>query len=199
MIFVYQVCFPFFLIHPSEAAEPQTSACNITSDQKMVYIPANTKIKLSLMYPLDSKTARKGDKVFFKTLENISINNTVVIPSGSIAIGTVKMADSAGIWGQNGRLAFSADSINTVNNVKVPLSCYAKYDSANDYTFKKAAGLEAMVKTVFSTGKNIYCDAGTIYEAKVLMDTSLNITPEALSVIATTTPDNVNININIAK
>jgi hypothetical protein len=182
---LYQsIVFPIF----TEAAQQTNTLYVLTSDKKTAYIPANTKINLYLLYPLDSKTARAGEKVFFKTIENININNITVIPAGSIAVGKVKTAESAGILGQDGKLSFSADSIKTINNINIPLSCHAAYTSSGDYTVKKQKGLESIFKTLVSTGADVYCDAGTIYEAIVLLDTSLDTPAQALPLIISEQP-----------
>ncbi len=142
---------------------------------KNAYIPANTTLNLLLIQDISSRTAKVGDNVFFITKAGISINDVVVIPAGSSVLGKITSVRTAGMWGKDGALSFSIDSATTINNISVPLTGKAEYTSSTN-----EAGINKVTK-VLSTGNNITCHAGTVYDALVAKDVDLGITLSDLS------------------
>ena len=89
------------------------------------YIPKGTKIPMEISQTITGKRSHEGDTIKFTTTQNIIINGVVVIPKDSLVYGQVIKAHGPGMLGRSGKLDFSIDSVNTINNVKIPLS----YDS----------------------------------------------------------------------
>lgn len=141
-----------------------------------VYISTKTKLQVELTKALDSKNAHVGDPVKFKLLDNIIINDVVVIPAGTLANGSVTKARSAGGLGRNGKLEFSIDSIDTINNVQVPLTYSSSKSGQSDGGAVAVFAAVSIIGGLFMKGTNVQCAEGTKIEAVVANDTDLNVT-----------------------
>ena len=74
---------------PPVAAQP---AATPAASNKFV-LDDGTPIKLRLNRNLSSADAKTGDNIDFEVLEEVKVSDEVVIPKGSIAIGTVTDAE----------------------------------------------------------------------------------------------------------
>lgn len=158
-----------------------------TIPEDHVYIPANTKITLENTKTFDSKTSHTGDPVKFKTLSNIIINNVVIIPAGTIANGVITNARSAGGLGRAGKLEFCVNSIDTANNVTVPLAYESAKAGKTDGGAVAVFVAVSILGGIFMKGTNVQCVEGTKVEATVTEDTDLNVTFDDLA--AAMSPD----------
>ena len=80
-----------------------------------------TPVKLRITRTISSASAQVGDRVDFETLEDISVNNIVVIPKGSIAWGTVTEAHKKRRMGRGGKLNVAIDSVRLADGEKAAL------------------------------------------------------------------------------
>lgn len=143
-----------------------------------VYIPKGTMIQCVILTPVNSGVNNVGDRVTFKTIDNLVINGVVTIPSGTAGEAIVKSVKRAGAWGKGGGIELEAKSTRTINNIEVPLSLDTK----------KYGGGEAMVVPfvligVFSgfvRGKNQDIPTGTKFTVAVDADVDLGVKPEEL-------------------
>jgi len=146
-----------------------------------VYIPAKTKIQLELIETISSKTAHTGDPVKFKALTNLIINDVVVISAGSIANGTVTKARSAGGMGRGGKLEFSIKSIDSLNQVEVPLTYSSSVSGSNDGGAVAVVAVVSIIGGLFMKGSNVSCPVGSKIDAIIPEDTDLNVTFDNLA------------------
>src|SRR5690348_13607763 len=70
-----------------------------------------TPVKLRLSRNLSSATDRKGDQVDFEVLEDVSVDNVMVIPRGSVALATITEAEHKKSMGRGGKLDVNIDSV----------------------------------------------------------------------------------------
>ena len=68
-------------------------------------IPVGTSIPLIMDYSISSKKTHKGSVVEFKVAQDIYINDRIVIPMGTPAIGEIIKASKRKCWGKPGKLA----------------------------------------------------------------------------------------------
>ena len=80
-----------------------------------------TPIKLRLARNLSSADAKTGETVDFEVLEDVKIDELVIIPRGSFAIGTVTRAKPKGRLGKAGKLDLTIDFARTVTGEKIAL------------------------------------------------------------------------------
>jgi hypothetical protein len=70
---------------------------------------------------VSSADAQVGENVDFTTLDDIKVGDAVVIPQGSVALGTVTEAVSKGHMGKGGKLGMNIDYVRLANGEKIPL------------------------------------------------------------------------------
>ena len=75
---------------------PEAPAANST--KKVLTVPAGEALQLELKTPLNSKTARKGDRADFTTMNEILSGDLVAIPRGATVRATVTNSQRAGTF-----------------------------------------------------------------------------------------------------
>ena len=144
-----------------------------------VYIPKGTIVQCEIVTPVNSGVNNVGDRVVFKTTENIVINGIIVVPQGTSGEAVVKSVKRAGAWGKGGGIELEAKNTKTLNNIEVPLTLDTK-----KYGGGKAMVVPWLLVGVFSGfihGKNQDIPAGTRFTVAVDSDVDLGVKPEALA------------------
>src|SRR5690349_4790156 len=70
-----------------------------------------TPVKLRLTRTISSATEKTGDTIDFEVLEQVKVGDTIVIPIGSIAWGTVTQAEHKKRMGRGGKLDVNIDNV----------------------------------------------------------------------------------------
>jgi PEGA domain len=140
-----------------------------------------TPVKLRTARSISSADAHTGDTLDFEVLEEVMAKNTIVIPKGGIAWGTVTEAQPKRRMGRGGKLDVNIDSVRLVDGEKAPLRA-VKDAKGGGHT---GAMTGAMVATsivffpaaplfLFMHGKDITIPKGTEITAYISGDTRLN-------------------------
>ncbi len=98
-----------------------TPGTQIVAEPLAFGLQDGTPIKLRLARNLSSADAKTGETVDFEVLEDVKINETVIIPRGGVAIGTVTRAKPKGRMGKAGKLDITIDFVRTVTGEKIAL------------------------------------------------------------------------------
>jgi len=80
-------------------------------------IPAGTKVPLSMINSVSTKTASEGDRIYLETVFPILADGRVVIPPGSYVAGTVTSVKRPGRVHGRGELYIRFDSLTLPNGV----------------------------------------------------------------------------------
>lgn len=124
-----------------DAAKQQTSAPTAQApppnDKETSLLPGQfilpdaTPIFLRLSRSVSSADAHEGDSVDFEVLEDVTVNGILVIPKGSVAMGTVTEAQSKRRLGRAGRLEIVLNYVRLANTDKASIRAVkdAKGDS----------------------------------------------------------------------
>jgi len=80
-----------------------------------------TPVKLRLQRTVSSADAQVNDTVDFDVLEEVKVKDVVVIPKGSVALGTVTEAQSKRRMGRGGKLNVNIDSVRLADGEKAAL------------------------------------------------------------------------------
>jgi hypothetical protein len=80
-----------------------------------------TPVKLRLTRTISSADAQVNDRVDFEVLEEVKSGDTVIIPKGGIAWGTVTDAQPKRRMGRAGKLDIRIDNVRLVDGEKAPL------------------------------------------------------------------------------
>lgn len=93
-------------VAPSPAgAQPAPTPAAPAGDAGTVVLKEGTEVKLKFAQDLSSKTATEGDPVNFTVDQDVLVGTTVVVRSGSGAVGEVTRAEKAGHMGKAGELS----------------------------------------------------------------------------------------------
>lgn len=102
----------------SLAAQEQGASSSNPSPRSVFRLEDGTPVKLRLTRTISSATAHVGDRVDFEVLDAISVDGVVVIPKGSIALGTVTAAHKKRRMGRGGKLNVNIDSVRLADGEK---------------------------------------------------------------------------------
>jgi len=86
---------------PADPSDPSKHGCNANSG---CLLRDGEQVTLKFAAELSSKTAQVGDPVEFLLDEDLKVGETVVVPKGAHAVGTVSAAKHAGMLGKPGDL-----------------------------------------------------------------------------------------------
>src|ERR1017187_10236304 len=80
-------------------------------------IPSGTKVPLSMINSISTKTAAEGERIYLETVFPILANGRIVIPPGSYVAGTVTSVKRPGRVKGRGELYVRFDSLTLPNGV----------------------------------------------------------------------------------
>lgn len=95
-------------IQPGTAPTPTPVASTVTTPPGSVTLRANSLVPLRVLEPISSETTAIGTHFQLEVTDDIDVDDTVVIPAGSIAVAEVIHAAKSGMLGKAGELSVSA-------------------------------------------------------------------------------------------
>ena len=165
---------------PSSTPLPPSS--NFTSAKGFVLEDA-TPIKLRLNRNLSSADAHTGDTVDFDVVEDVTLNGTLIIPKGGLALATVTEAQSKRRMARGGKLDVNIDYVKLLDSEKAPLRA-VKEVKGGGHTGVMTGGIVATGIVFFPAapfflfmhGKDITIPKGTEITAYISGDMKLDVT-----------------------
>ena len=91
------------------------------TSKKGFVLEDETPVRLRLNRTISSADAHTGDTVDFETLDDITVNGTLVIPKGGLAFGTVTEAQAKRRMARGGKLDINIDYVKLVSGDKAAL------------------------------------------------------------------------------
>jgi len=131
---------------PAEPSQPAPTPSS--SDTAKTLLPGQfilqdaTPVKLRLTRNMSSADAHEGESVDFEVLEDVAANGIVVIPKGSVAIGTVTEAQPKRRMGRAGKLEIVLDYVRLADTEKAPVRA-VKDAKGGSHTVGMTAGIVA--------------------------------------------------------
>jgi hypothetical protein len=187
----------------AQPAAPQQEAdtSNFTSAKGFVLEEA-TPVKLRFNRTVSSADAHVGDTVDFEVLQDISVNETLVIPKGGFAFGTVTEAQPKRRMARGGKLEINIDYVKLLSSEKAALRS-VKGGKGGGHTGAMTAGIVATGIVFFPAapfflfmhGKDITMPKGAEFTAYVNGDMKLDIAkfqrgaPAAQQGLSASSPD----------
>ena len=92
-----------------------------TTDQRSQILAEETPVRMTISRTVSSPDAKKGDNVDFQTLDDIRIGDTIAMPKGSLAIGTITEARPKRRMARGGKLNMSIDDLRSPSGAGLPL------------------------------------------------------------------------------
>ena len=103
----------------------ETSAAitkKINANIKTKKVPAGTVLTLKLLNPVNSATSQLGDQFDLMVIENVKVNNSIVIPQGSVIRGSLEDVQSAKMLFKGGMVRLYFDHIVSSTGRQVPVT-----------------------------------------------------------------------------
>ncbi len=129
----------------------------INANIKTKRVPAGTVISLKVLDPVGSGVSMLGDQFDLMVTENIKVDNTIVIPQGSVVRGSVEDVEVPKILYKGGAVRLYFDHIVSSTGKQVPF--YAGLYNNKNVTFDGALGTNTTYSDAFEkttqTSKNI--------------------------------------------
>ena len=154
-----------------------------------------TPVKMRISRTMSSADAKTGETIDFEVLEDVKIGETVIVPRGGIALGTVTRGKPKGRMGKGGKLDINIDSVRLTSGEKVALRAI-KETKGGSHT---GAMTGAIVATsilffpaapffLFMKGKDITIPKGTEITAYINGDVPLDAKKFNLAQAGQTSP-----------
>ena len=118
--FVVCLCIAVTTAQITTAQQASPPPATVATNQPFA-LDDGTPIKLRLNRTLSSADAKTGDNIDFEVLEEIKIKDLVVIPKGSIALGTITDAEHKKRMARGGKLDIEIDYVKLADGEKAAL------------------------------------------------------------------------------
>lgn len=150
---------------------------NLSIESLFFKITDEVSVDVKLKKGLSSRYSRKGEIFELEVCGDIFINNLLIIPAGTLLYGRITYLKKAGLFGKNGRLKFSIESMMGMDEKLYPLELrelsFGNEESNNIAAGVSLLGLAAfgpvgMVGGFFIRGRNVSLPEGTHFNIKVL-------------------------------
>lgn len=112
---------------------------SLPSSAEMV-IPDGTPVKLRFAQTISSAHARKGDRLDFVVVEDVTVGGLTVIRAGTMARGSVVKVSGKRFLGLGGNVIVKLDSVELATGGKVRLQAHRKF-KGRSHTKLMAAGM----------------------------------------------------------
>lgn len=143
-----------------------------------ITIPSKTPLVLEFAAEVSSKTAVIGAPVQFVLAEDLVVDEKVIIPKGTLAVGEVIHAQKSGLGGRGGELILAARTVE-FNNMHIKLRSFKPiappFAGKNNSNAVFATTLIAGPLGMFITGGEIVIPPGTRATALVSEDTPIDV------------------------
>jgi hypothetical protein len=182
---IYSWLLPSLVLPAALPAELNASESNSSSSQPAkgtgFRLEDGTPVKLRLQRTVSSADAQVNDTVDFDVLEEVKVNDLVVIPKGSVALGTVTEAQPKRRMGRGGKLNVNIDAVRLADSEKAALRA-VKEAKGGGHAGAMTAGIVATSLVFFPAaplfllvhGKDITVPKGTELTAYINGDFNLD-------------------------
>jgi len=121
ILIAFAACLAFGAQEPTTVNSPspddQTTAKQESPNADQFLVPPGTKVPVSMINSVSTKTASEGERIYLETVFPILANGHVVIPPGSYVAGTVTDVKRPGRLKGRGELYIRFDSLTLPNGV----------------------------------------------------------------------------------
>lgn len=180
-------------------ATVQTVADVAAPALREVRLPANTEVVLALNGELSSKTHRAGDKFSLSVAKDVTVDNQVVIPRGTRAIGQVTWRTGTGGFGKSGKMEVAFRYLE-MNNLKVPVEGTHRQDGEGKTAATVGAVLAAgVVGGLIVKGKSARLPEGYEFTVNTVDAIPVTLGGGAAVISAGYTPSPVSMQVEAAK
>jgi hypothetical protein len=148
-------------------------------------IPRGTVVEIETAYRISSQEIEPGEAISFKVINPVRIGENTVIAAGALATGRVVTATRGGHFGRAGRLVWTMETVNAVDDSRVPIQAMERLvgDSKGAKVATQVAVTAALLWPIapvallhgFKRGENAYLAQGRRFEVTVSADTTVRL------------------------
>lgn len=149
---------------------------------QVVTLPKDTLLKIAFMDTFGSRDNKVGDKVHFKAVDNLYVNDVLVLPKGATGIGEIKKIRKPKAFGRDGRVDINFVHIFGIDGTKIPIYV-GDLAEQEAKTVAGAAGVAVggmillgpvgAIGGAFVKGKQVEIPAGTVTVVQTGADTEI--------------------------
>ena len=165
--------------------EPQLVKPLETDASQAVTIPRGTVVEIETAYRISSQEIKPGEAISFRVVNPVRVGDKTVIAVGAIATGRVVKASRGGHFGRAGRLAWTMETVNAVDDSRVTIQASGRLvgDSKGAKVATMAVLTAALLWPIapvgllhgFKRGENAYLPQGHRFEVTVSNDTQIRV------------------------
>ncbi|REJ35860.1 MAG: hypothetical protein DIU82_06590 [Bacillota bacterium] len=154
---------------------------------RQVTVPKETLVKIHLLTEINSGTSRVGKRVRYRVVEDVIIDGRVVIPAGAEGEGEITAVQSAGRFGQSGRVEVNWGTVPAIDGTRVQLNVSTRAAQQNQELAVAASmagvillGPVGLVGGLFVQGQEHVVPVGAQFYVEVARETQalgLSLTP----------------------
>jgi hypothetical protein len=179
---------------PSEMKPKENVAATVPASELILHDA--TPVRLRLNRTLSSADATVGDSVDFEVLDDVSVDDVLVIPRGTIAIATITKAEHKKRMARGGKLDLNIDYVRIANGDKIALRA-VKETSGGGHTGAMTGGMVATALVFFPAapfflfmhGKDTTIPKGT--EITAYVNGEIKLDREKLKVVGSSVASDV--------
>lgn len=154
---------------------------------RTVTLPKETLVKINLLTEIHSGNSRVGQRIRYRVVDDVMVDNRVVIPAGAEGEGQVTAVQAAGRFGQGGRVEIDWGSVPTIDGTPVVMAVSERAAEQNQELAVAASmagvvllGPIGLVGGLFVQGQEHIVPVGTQFFVEVSKDVQalgLSLTP----------------------
>ena len=138
---------------PVEATAQPVEVVEVVEAKNIRNLPANTEVFLKLNHEITTKKNKQGDPIYFTVTHNVLLDNYVVIPKGSGAIGEITWMTGKGMFGKSGKFDLEVKYL-TVGDRRVPLLGTFRQEGRGNTVATVAGVVVIPIAGLFVTGRS---------------------------------------------
>jgi hypothetical protein len=177
----------------------ETAVAVAAPAMREVQLPANSEVVLALNGELSSKTHRVGDKFSLTVAKDVVVDNMVVIPRGTRAIGQVTWRTGTGGFGKSGKMEVAFRYLE-MNNLKVPVEGSYRQDGEGNTAATVGAVLAAgVIGGLIVKGKSARVPEGREFSVRTVEAIPMTMNGSTAAIAASYVPKPVSMQIDSKK
>lgn len=154
---------------------------------RTVTVPAQTLVKVHLLTEINSGSSRVGQRIRYRVVDDVMVDNRIVIPAGAEGEGQVTAVQAAGRFGQGGRVEVDWGTVPALDGTPIVMAVSERAAKQNQELAVAASmagvvllGPIGLVGGLFVQGQEHIVPVGTQFYVEVLRETQavgLSLTP----------------------
>lgn len=153
-----------------------------------ILVPKNLLLNLEVVNEVSTKTANPDDFFKLRLAKDLVLDDKVVIPAGTPAVGQVIDSQAPGAFGVPGKLLVAIRFLE-LGDQKIPLRLYKASEGEDRTSLGTAIGLAAGPFVALVRGGHVVLAPGQILVAKIAKDTSVVPPVPALPIAPKSNPN----------